>query len=150
MTAQGRIRVVIGKPGLDGHERGAWTVAYGLRDAGFEVIYLGLRQTPEHLAKAAIDEDADVLGLSILSGAHLSLTRRVLDAFARLGQEHPLVLVGGAIPDRDVPALAAMGVNGVFPAGSTIPQIANFIKDHVAADAADSVTVGDGNVRTAG
>lgn len=140
MTTQERIRVVIGKPGLDGHERGAWTVAYGLRDAGFEVVYLGLRQTPEQLAKAAVDEDADVLGLSILSGAHLSLTQRVLDAFQGLGQDRPLVLVGGAIPDRDVPALTAMGVQGVFPAGSTIPQITGFIKDQLAADAADSAT----------
>ncbi len=103
---------------------------------------MGLRQTPEQLAKAAIDEDADVLGLSILSGAHLSLTQRVLDAFEGLGQDHPLVLVGGAIPDRDLPALAAMGVTGVFPAGSTIPQIATFIKDQLAVDAADPVTAG--------
>lgn len=129
MTEERKIRVLVAKPGLDGHERGARVVAYGLRDAGFEVIYTGLRQTPEQIAAAAVQEDVDVVGLSILSGAHLSLTRKVL---ARL-EEHRAgdipVLVGGIVPDQDIAALKEMGVAGVFVSGTPVTAIADFIRE---------------------
>lgn len=128
MEEGGKIRVLIAKPGLDGHERGARIIAYGLRDAGFEVIYTGLRQTPEEIARAAVEEDADVVGLSILSGAHLTLTRKVLDRLKAAGASDIMVIVGGVIPDADVPALEGMGVAGVFTAGTPITAVAEFIK----------------------
>ena len=128
MDHNSKIRVLIAKPGLDGHERGAHVVAYGLRDEGFEVIYTGLRQTPEHIVSAAIQEDVDVVGLSILSGAHLSLTRKVMEGFRSKGATDILVIVGGIIPDADLKALEGMGVSGVFTAGSRIKDIAEFIR----------------------
>ncbi len=128
MNHSRKIRVLVAKPGLDGHERGARVVAYGLRDAGFEVVYTGLRQTPGQIAKAAVDEDVDVVGLSILSGAHLSLTREVLKNLRELDAEDIIVLVGGIIPETDFSALKEIGVHEIFTSGTPIPAIAETIK----------------------
>ncbi|ACL03421.1 cobalamin B12-binding domain-containing protein [Desulfatibacillum aliphaticivorans] len=127
-----KIRVLIAKPGLDGHERGARIIAYGLRDAGFEVIYTGLRQSPEQIVSAALQEDVDVIGLSILSGAHLSLTQKVVDQLKSKNAEDILLIVGGVIPEQDVASLKEMGVAGVFTAGSAVSQVAGFISESVA------------------
>lgn len=118
-----KIRVLIAKPGLDGHDRGAKVVARALRDAGMEVIYTGLRQTPEMIAEAALQEDVDVVGLSILSGAHMALVPRVLDLLRAQGQENVKVFVGGIIPDEDIPPLLEMGVVGVYGPGTLTEQI---------------------------
>lgn len=126
-----KIRVLIAKPGLDGHDRGGKVVAYALRDAGFEVLYSGLRQTPDQIVNAAIQEGVDVVGLSILSGAHLSLTRRVVDGLKSKGGGDVVVLVGGLIPPPDVPKLKAMNVTEVFTSGASIDHIVNVIKQHV-------------------
>ena len=128
MNAEKKIRVLLAKPGLDGHERGARVVAFGLRDEGFEVIYTGLRLTPDQIAEAAIQEDVDVVGLSILSGAHLSLTRKVLEKLHARGAEGVMVLVGGVIPEPDAVELKKMGVTEVFTAGTPIPKIAEVIR----------------------
>jgi methylmalonyl-CoA mutase C-terminal domain/subunit len=133
MASDRKIRVLVAKPGLDGHDRGARVIAYGLRDAGFEVIYTGLRQSPEQIAREAIQEDVDVVGLSILSGAHLVLTRRVLDLLREQGAEDIPVLVGGLIPEGDRDALRSFGVAGVFTAGTPIAEVAEFIRSRVAA-----------------
>jgi methylmalonyl-CoA mutase C-terminal domain/subunit len=125
-----RIRVLIAKPGLDGHDRGAKVVARALRDAGMEVIYTGIRQTPEMIAEAALQEDVDVVGLSILSGAHLALVPRVLERLADAGKGDALVVVGGIIPDDDAAALTAAGVDAVFGPGTHTDAIATFIKAH--------------------
>ena len=125
------IRILIAKPGLDGHERGARVVAYGLRDEGFEVIYTGLRQSPEKIVSAAIQEDVDVVGLSILSGAHLSLIRKVMDGLKSHDANDIVVLVGGIIPEGDVPALKALGVAEIFTAGTKIKDIASFIRSRL-------------------
>jgi methylmalonyl-CoA mutase, C-terminal domain len=114
-----RIRVLVAKPGLDGHDRGAKVVARALRDAGMEVIYTGLRQTPEMIAEAALQEDVDIVGLSILSGAHLVLVPRVMNLLRANGQGSVLVYVGGIIPDEDIPALKDIGVAGVYGPGSS-------------------------------
>ena len=119
-----KIRVLIAKPGLDGHDRGAKVIARALRDAGMEVIYTGLRQTPEQIVSAALQEDADVIGLSILSGAHLALVPRVIDLLRANGQNNVLVYVGGIIPDEDVPVLLAAGVKAVFGPGSSTEDLA--------------------------
>ena len=132
MNSERRIRVLVAKPGLDGHDRGARVVAYGLRDAGFEVIYTGLRQTPEQIATAAMQEDVDVIGLSILSGAHLALTRKVIEQLHEQGAADIPILVGGLIPESDKPALKEMGVAEVFTAGTPISSIATFIRSHAA------------------
>lgn len=132
MGETNKIRVLIAKPGLDGHERGARVVAFGLRDAGFEVIYTGLRQTPDQIVNAAIQEDVNVVGLSILSGAHLSLTRKVMEGLRARNADDIMLIVGGIIPDDDLPALREMGVSGVFTAGTAIPEIADFIRRHIA------------------
>jgi methylmalonyl-CoA mutase C-terminal domain/subunit len=132
MSGDRKIRVLVAKPGLDGHDRGARVVAYGLRDAGFEVIYTGLRQSPEQIAVAAVQEDVDVIGLSILSGAHLALTRQVLETLKVQGGEDIPILVGGLIPEGDKPALREMGVAGVFTAGTPISSIASFIESQIA------------------
>jgi methylmalonyl-CoA mutase, C-terminal domain len=126
-----RIRVVIAKPGLDGHDRGAKVIARALRDAGMEVIYTGLRQTPEQIVAAALQEDADVIGLSILSGAHLQICPRVTDLLREQGLDDVLVLVGGIIPDVDVPKLQAMGVRGIFLPGTSMRDIVDFIMANV-------------------
>jgi len=122
-----KIRVVIAKPGLDGHDRGAKVIARALRDAGMEVIYTGLRQTPDQIVAAALQEDADVIGLSILSGAHNSICPRVLELLREKGLDDVLVVVGGIIPEVDVPALKAAGVAEVFPPGTPMQQIVEFI-----------------------
>lgn len=119
-----KIRVLIAKPGLDGHDRGAKVVARALRDAGMEVIYTGLRQTPEMIAEAALQEDVDIVGLSILSGAHMVLVPRVVDLLRANGQHNVLVYAGGIIPDEDVPALKASGVKEVFGPGSSTEALA--------------------------
>jgi methylmalonyl-CoA mutase C-terminal domain/subunit len=123
-----RIRVIIAKPGLDGHDRGAKVIARALRDAGMEVIYAGLRQTPEQIVAAALQEDADVIGLSILSGAHNTICPRVVELLEERGLEDVLVVVGGIIPDVDLPALEAIGIYGVFRPGSSMQAIADFIR----------------------
>lgn len=118
-----KIRVIVAKPGLDGHDRGAKVVARALRDAGMDVIYTGLRQTPEMIAEAALQEDVDVVGLSILSGAHMALAPRVLELLKTNGQENVKVFIGGIIPDEDVPRLKAMGVVGVYGPGTLTETI---------------------------
>jgi methylmalonyl-CoA mutase C-terminal domain/subunit len=132
MSQDKKIRVLVAKPGLDGHDRGAKVVAYGLRDAGFEVVYTGLRQTPEMIVNAAVQEDVDVVGLSILSGAHLSLTQRVLQNLKAKGASDKMVLVGGIISPADSAKLKEMGVAEVFIPGASIKSIADFIKRKMA------------------
>jgi methylmalonyl-CoA mutase cobalamin-binding domain/chain len=122
-----RIRVVIAKPGLDGHDRGAKVIARALRDAGMEVIYTGLRQTPEQIVAAALQEDADVIGLSILSGAHMHICPRIMELLRQQGLHDVLVVVGGIIPDVDVPKLNEIGVKGVFLPGTPMQEIVEFI-----------------------
>lgn len=122
-----KIRVVIAKPGLDGHDRGAKVIARALRDAGMEVIYTGLRQTPEQIVSAALQEDADVVGLSILSGAHNHIVPRVMELLKASGLDDVLVVLGGIIPDADIPALRAIGVKGVFLPGTPMQAIVDFI-----------------------
>ena len=122
------IKVLIAKPGLDGHDRGAKVLARGLRDEGFEVVYTGLRQTPEMIATAALQEDVDVVGLSILSGAHMTLVPRVTKLLVDQGMADVLVTVGGIIPDDDVPALADVGVDRVFGPGTTIAEVADYLR----------------------
>ena len=125
-----KIRVVIAKPGLDGHDRGAKVIARALRDAGMEVIYLGLRQTPEQIVSAALQEDADVIGLSILSGAHLHICPRIMQLLTEKGLQDVLVVVGGIIPDVDVTRLNDIGITGVFLPGSPMQGIIDFIRKH--------------------
>jgi methylmalonyl-CoA mutase C-terminal domain/subunit len=120
-------RVIIAKPGLDGHDRGAKIIARALRDAGMEVIYTGLRQTPEQIVAAALQEDADVIGLSILSGAHMHICPRVMALLREKGLDHVTVILGGIIPDADVPALHAMGIEGIFLPGRPLRDIVDFI-----------------------
>ena len=124
------LKVLIAKPGLDGHDRGAKVLARGLRDEGFEVVYTGLRQTPEMVATAALQEDADVVGLSILSGAHLTLVPRITRLLKEQGQGDVLVTVGGIIPDDDVPTLKAAGVAAVFGPGTTIAEVAEYLRSN--------------------
>jgi len=126
-----KIRVVIAKPGLDGHDRGAKVIARALRDAGMEVIYTGLRQTPEQIVGAALQEDADVIGLSILSGAHMHICPRVMELLEAKGLDDVLVVVGGIIPDVDIPKLQAMGVKGIFLPGSPMQEIIDYINANV-------------------
>ncbi len=126
-----KIRVVIAKPGLDGHDRGAKVIARALRDAGMEVIYTGLRQTPEQIAAAALQEDADVIGLSILSGAHMHVCPRLMELLREKGLDDVLVLVGGIIPDVDIPKLREMGVKGIFLPGSPMQAIIDYINGNV-------------------
>ena len=128
-----KIRVVIAKPGLDGHDRGAKVIARALRDAGMEVIYTGLRQTPEQIVGAALQEDADVIGLSILSGAHMHICPRIMDLLKEQGLDDVLVVIGGIIPDLDIAKLREMGVRGVFLPGTPMQDIVDFINQHVRA-----------------
>src|SRR5450631_418735 len=123
-----KLRVVIAKPGLDGHDRGAKVIARALRDAGMEVIYTGLRQTPEQIVAAALQEDADVVGLSILSGAHNHIAPRLLQLLKEKGLEDVLVVIGGIIPDVDRPKLEEIGVKGIFLPGTPMQQIVDFIQ----------------------
>ena len=122
-----KIRVVIAKPGLDGHDRGAKVIARALRDAGMEVIYTGLRQTPEQVAAAALQEDADVIGLSILSGAHNHIAPRLMQLLKEKGLDDVLVVIGGIIPDVDIPTLKEIGVKGIFLPGTPMQEIIDFI-----------------------
>jgi len=128
-----KIRVVIAKPGLDGHDRGAKVIARALRDAGMEVIYTGLRQTPEQIVSAALQEDADVIGLSILSGAHMHICPRVVELLREKGLSGVLVVVGGIIPDSDVSKLNAIGIEGIFQPGTPMQDIVDFIDRHARA-----------------
>lgn len=126
-----RVRVLVAKPGLDGHDRGAKVIARGLRDAGFEVIYTGLHRSPAQIVRAAVDEDVQVVGLSVLSGAHDVLVPQVVEGLRAAGREDVLVLVGGIIPEEDVPRLREQGVAAVFPPGSDIAEIVKFIRSNI-------------------
>jgi len=126
-----KIRVIIAKPGLDGHDRGAKVIARALRDAGMEVIYTGLRQSPEQIVSAALQEDADVIGLSILSGAHNHICPRVMDLLGDKGLTDVLVVVGGIIPDVDISRLRAIGIEGIFLPGTPMQTIVDYINGHV-------------------
>lgn len=126
-----KTRILIAKPGLDGHDQGAKIVAYGLRDAGFEVIYTGLRQTPEQITETALEEDVDLIGLSILSGAHMSITRRLMALMEEKGIKDKVVFVGGLIPKEDIPKLKEMGVKEVFVSGASISRIKECIDNSV-------------------
>jgi methylmalonyl-CoA mutase C-terminal domain/subunit len=128
------VRVVVAKPGLDGHDRGAKVVARALRDAGMEVIYTGLHQTPEQIVEAAIQEDADVVGLSVLSGAHMTLFAKVVDLLKERDASDILVFGGGIIPDDDIPQLEALGVAKVFTPGATTTEIVSWVNEHVTTD----------------
>jgi methylmalonyl-CoA mutase C-terminal domain/subunit len=130
-----KIRVIVAKPGLDGHDRGAKVVARALRDAGMEVIYTGLRQTPEQVVEAAVQEDVDVVGLSILSGAHTYLVPRIIELLRESGAEDVLVTVGGIIPEEDIPMLEKAGVGGIFGPGTTTDDIVEYIRDNTRAKA---------------
>ncbi len=144
MTQERKIRVLIAKPGLDGHDRGAKVVARALRDAGMEVIYTGIRQTPEMIAEAALQEDVDAVGLSILSGAHMELFPRVIEQLKTRGVDDALLFAGGIIPDEDLPALREMGFQGIFRPGATTEEIIEFIHQNVptAGSGGTSVTRG--------
>ncbi len=122
------LRILIAKPGLDGHDRGAKVIARALRDAGMEVIYTGLRQTPQMIAEAAVQEDVDAVGLSILSGAHNTLLPRVMEALHAQGLDDMPVFAGGIIPDEDVPGLRAIGIAGIFGPGSALNEIVTFVR----------------------
>ncbi|HLF81999.1 MAG TPA: cobalamin B12-binding domain-containing protein [Anaerolineales bacterium] len=130
-----QIRVLVAKPGLDGHDRGAKVIARALRDAGMEVIYTGLRQTPEMIAEAALQEDVHIVGLSVLSGAHMTLVPRVLELLAQQGQGHVRVMLGGIIPDEDRPRLKELGVAGVFGPGTNTQTIVKQFREAVLPDA---------------
>jgi len=127
-----KIRVLVAKPGLDGHDRGAKVVARALRDAGMEVVYTGIRQTPEMIAEAALQEDVDVIGLSILSGAHTALFPRIVELLHAQGLDDVLIVAGGIIPDEDIPALNEMGIRGIFGPGTPTDEIVSFIRENVA------------------
>ena len=131
MSTPGRIRVVVAKPGLDGHDRGAKVVARALRDAGMEVIYTGLHQTPEQIVETVVQEDADCVGLSVLSGAHLTLFQRVMDLLRERGADDVVVFGGGIIPEDDIPLLRDMGVATVFTPGATTMSIVEWVTTHV-------------------
>jgi methylmalonyl-CoA mutase C-terminal domain/subunit len=130
--AEKKIRVLVAKPGLDGHDRGAKVVARALRDAGMEVIYTGLRQTPEMIAAAALQEDVDAVGLSILSGAHMTLVPRVIKLLREQGQGNVAVFVGGIVPNEDVPVLLQQGVKAIYGPGTSLDDIAKGVRDGVA------------------
>jgi methylmalonyl-CoA mutase C-terminal domain/subunit len=134
MTETRPIRVLVAKPGLDGHDRGAKIIARALRDAGMEVIYTGIRQTPAMIVEAAIQEDVDALLLSILSGAHMTLFPRIIELLQANGVEDVLVVAGGILPDEDVPAIRAMGIQGCFGPGTPTAEIIQFVRQHIYAD----------------
>jgi methylmalonyl-CoA mutase C-terminal domain/subunit len=132
-VSERKIRVLIAKPGLDGHDRGAKVVARALRDAGMEVIYTGLRQTPEQIVAAAVQEDVDCIGLSILSGAHMTLFPRVLELMREQGLDDVMLFGGGIIPDEDIPRLKEKGVAEVFTPGASTQDVIAYIREHVRA-----------------
>lgn len=129
--AKRKIRVVVAKPGLDGHDRGAKVIARALRDAGMEVIYTGLRQTPEQIVAAALQEDADVIGLSILSGAHMHICPRIVELMKEKQLNDVLLVVGGIVPDVDIPKLKEIGVHGIFQPGASLKEIIDFIEKNL-------------------
>ena len=129
-----KIRVLVAKPGLDGHDRGAKVIARALRDAGMEVIYTGLRQTPEMIAAAAVQEDVDAVGISILSGAHKTLCPRIVNLLRENGMDDTLVLVGGIVPNEDIPDLKSQGISEVFLPGTSTEDIVSYIRKHVRAE----------------
>jgi methylmalonyl-CoA mutase C-terminal domain/subunit len=131
VAAERKIRVIVAKPGLDGHDRGAKVLARALRDAGMEVIYTGIRQTPTMIVEAAIQEDADAILLSILSGAHMSLFPKVMDLLRAQGAEDILVMAGGILPDEDIPAIEALGIQGNFGPGTNTQDVVRFVREHV-------------------
>lgn len=131
MSTDSKIRVLVAKPGLDGHDRGAKVIARALRDAGMEVIYTGLRQTPEMIVNAAVQEDVNVIGLSILSGAHNAIVPRVMDLLKQNKVDDVLVVVGGIIPDQDIDALKRMGVAAIFQPGTAMDDIVQFIRSNI-------------------
>jgi methylmalonyl-CoA mutase C-terminal domain/subunit len=133
----GRIRVVVAKPGLDGHDRGAKVVARALRDAGMEVIYTGLHQTPEQIVQTTLQEDADAVGLSVLSGAHMTLFARVIELLESKGATDVLVFGGGIIPDQDIPALTELGVAKVFTPGASTHEIVEWVREALVAAPAE-------------
>lgn len=135
-----KIRVVIAKPGLDGHDRGAKVIARALRDAGMEVIYTGLRQTPEQIVNAALQEDADVIGLSILSGAHMHICPRIMELLRGHGLDDVQVVVGGIIPGVDIAKLNAIGIQGIFLPGTPMQHIVDFIQRHARSRAEEGIT----------
>ena len=134
-VADERIRVVIAKPGLDGHDRGAKVVARALRDAGMEVVYTGLHQTPEQIVETVVQEDADAVGLSVLSGAHMTLFARLAELLGERGIDDVVVFGGGIIPDEDIPELERMGVARIFTPGATTTEIVDWVREHVGAPA---------------
>jgi methylmalonyl-CoA mutase C-terminal domain/subunit len=136
MSKERKIRVIVAKPGLDGHDRGAKVVARALRDAGMEVIYTGLRQTPEQVVEAAVQEDVDVIGLSILSGAHTYLVPRIVELLKEAGMDDVLVTVGGIIPEDDIPMLNEHGVEGIFGPGTPTDEIVDYIRENAPTKAA--------------
>jgi methylmalonyl-CoA mutase, C-terminal domain len=136
LQMSGRIRVVVAKPGLDGHDRGAKVVARALRDAGMEVIYTGLHQTPEQVVETTIQEDADAVGLSVLSGAHMTLFARVMELLRERGADDVVVFGGGIIPEEDIPQLESIGVAKIFTPGATTGSIVEWVRENVGARAA--------------
>jgi methylmalonyl-CoA mutase C-terminal domain/subunit len=126
-----KIRVIVAKPGLDGHDRGAKVIARAFRDAGFEVIYTGLRQTPEQIVNAALQEDADVIGLSVLSGAHMTLCPRIMELMKKERLDDVLVLVGGIIPDQDIEKLKELGIGEIFQPGASTEEIIEYVRKNV-------------------
>jgi methylmalonyl-CoA mutase C-terminal domain/subunit len=131
MMDEKKIRVLVAKPGLDGHDRGAKVVARALRDAGMEVVYTGLRQTPEMIAEAALQEDVDVVGLSILSGAHMALAPRIMELLKANGQTAVKVFIGGIVPDEDIPRLKDLGISGVYGPGASTETIVRDIREAI-------------------
>ena len=134
MSTSRPIRVLVAKPGLDGHDRGAKVIARALRDAGMEVIYTGIRQTPEMIVEAAVQEDVDAILMSILSGAHMALFPRVMELLKQNQVDDVLVAAGGILPDEDIPAIQAMGIQGCFGPGTSTEQIIQFVREHVRAE----------------
>ena len=125
-----KIRILIAKPGLDGHDRGAKVMAHALRDAGMEVIYSGLHQTVPSIVKMALEEDVDVIGLSVMSGAHIPIAKRLMELIKKEGMDKVMVVVGGVIPTRDIPVLREIGIKGVFPGGTPFEESIRFIKEN--------------------
>lgn len=130
--AERNIRVLLAKPGLDGHDRGAKVVAHAMREAGMEIIYTGLHQTVASIVNQAVQEDVDVIGLSIMSGAHIPICKKLMGMIKDQGLEYKLVVVGGVIPNKDIPVLKELGVSGVFPGGTYFDDIVKFIKENAA------------------
>ena len=130
MTQERKVKIIIAKPGLDGHDRGAKVVARALRDAGFEVVYTGIRQTPEMIAETALQEDADVIGLSILSGAHLELFPRIVEELKKRDMDDVVLFGGGIIPKEDIPQLEKLGFRGIFGPGSSTHDIIDWVRDN--------------------